>query len=234
MRWADQYAGNGDDSRLFVYTLSSPQQIELSDPRLLKAAEGADIFLDTAVRFMQGSENETESSRIFANNLFRLVNIGARAVCGAHHSPKQFSNQDFMTLENLLRGSGDIGAMLATCWGVRQIDAARNRVFVESVKARDFEPCQPFILEGRPHIDQTGNFKMHSEPGTAGELRDYLVLKNGKSAGRPGTPDKDVKLAQAINEREKGKSIREISKTTGVAKSTLEGWLWDYDHEQKN
>lgn len=231
----DQYVGNGDDSRLFVYTLSSPQQIELSDPRLLKAAEGADVFLDTAVRFMQGSENEVESTRVFAENLFRLLNAGARSITGAHHSPKSFSNQDYMTLENILRGSGDIGAMLCTAWGVRQIDTVRNRIYVENVKPRDFEPCQPFILEGRPHIDQNGDFKMHSEPGTAGELRDYLVLKNGKSAGRPGTPDKDTKLAQALDLRKQGdKSIRDIAKATGVPKSTLEGWLWDYDREQTN
>jgi len=99
---------------LLVRTLSSRGQVCLGDPRLVKAAEGADVFVDTAVRFMDGSENDVESARTFANTLLRLLNAGARSITGAHHAPKGFEGQDHMTLENILRGSGDIGAMLST------------------------------------------------------------------------------------------------------------------------
>ena len=47
---------------MLIQTLSSREQISLGDPRLHKAAEGADVFLDTAVRFMNGSENDPTST----------------------------------------------------------------------------------------------------------------------------------------------------------------------------
>jgi hypothetical protein len=209
--------------------LSSHDQISLADPRLLKAAEGADVFLDTAVRFMNGSENDVESVRPFADTLFRLLSAGARSITGAHHAPKGFEGQDYMTLENILRGSGDLGAMLCTCWGVRQIDAARNQLYVENVKPRDFQPCETFVLEGRPHLDITGQFKMLQEPGKAGELRSYLRQKGG----RPSVTAKGEKVAQAVELRASGVGLRTIAKTVGVGKTTVDRWLSDYDASQK-
>jgi len=213
------------DDRLLARTLSSRQQLLLDDPRLLKAAEGADIFLDTAVRFMDGPENDVESARPFAGNLFRLLNSGARSITGAHHAPKNFDGQDHMTLENILRGSGDLGAMLSTAWGLRQVDPECNQLYVQNVKSRDFQPPAAFILEGRPHLDVTGQFKMLQEPGEAGELRSHLQRKGG----RPAVPDKAEKLAQAVKLRADGVSLREIEEKIKVPKSTLAKWLFDHD-----
>jgi hypothetical protein len=212
--------------RLLVRTLSSQEQIEgLSDPRILKAAEGADIYLDTAVRFMAGTENDVEPSRIFAASLFSLLAAGARSIIGAHHSPKSFETQDRMTLEGVLRGSGDIGAMLATAWGVRQIDPRSNRVFVANLKARDFEPCEPFIIEGRPHLDEGGHFKLVAKPGEAGELRDHLQARAGKRA----SAGKEEKIAQAYQLRAQGKNFEQIASAVGVAKGTISKWLKSHD-----
>ena len=215
--------------RLLVRTLSSREQVPLDDARLFKAAEGADVFLDTAVRFMAGNENDVENARPFADTLFRLLQAGARSITGAHHAPKGFEGQDYMTLENILRGSGDLGAMLCTCWGIRQIDPVRNQLYVQNVKPRDFQPCESFILEGRPHLDMTGQFKMLNEPGEAEELRSYLRQKGG----RPAVTDKDEKLAQAVALRVKGVSLRDVADKIGVSKSTVERWLFDYDASQK-
>jgi hypothetical protein len=212
--------------RLLVRTLSSKEQVSLTDPRILKAAEGADIVLDTAVRFFNGPENDAESSRLFADTLFRLLAAGARTITGAHHAPKGFENQDRMTLENVLRGSGDIGAMLSTCWDIRQVDAATNRIYVENLKARDFQPCGAFVLEGRPHLDLTGHFKMVEEPGAAGELKDYLHLR---SAGAPSTPDKAEKLEKAIEMRAAGQSLSQIAGALATSKTTVHRWLDEYD-----
>jgi hypothetical protein len=217
--------------RLLVRTLSCREQISLSDPRLLKAAEGADVFLDTAVRFMDGSENDVESARPFADSLFRLLNAGSRSITGAHHSPKGFEGQDHMTLENILRGSGDLGAMLCTCWGVRQIDPVRNRLYVQNVKPRDFQPCAPFILEGRPHLDGAGRFLMTHRPGDAGELSQHLPRHKG--GGRPATSGRTEKLASAVAMRADGVSLREIEKKINVPKSTLGKWLLEHDASQK-
>src|SRR2546428_7175149 len=72
---------------LCIRSLSAPD-VPLMDKRILKAAEGADVFLDTAVRFMEGEENSSTEQRVFAKNLFTLLSAGARTVVGLHHSPK--------------------------------------------------------------------------------------------------------------------------------------------------
>lgn len=216
--------------RLLVHTLSSREQVSLDDPRLLKAAEGADVFLDTAVRFMDGSENDVESARPFANTLFRLLHVGARSITGAHHAPKVSEGQGYMTLENILRGSGDIGAMLSTAWGVRQVDSDRNTLYVQNVKPRDFQPCPPFLLEGRPHLDNTGNFRVTHKPGEAGELREYLPRRN--KGGRPAMPDKRDKVVQAAAMRRGGASLREIQEAIGVPKSSVARLLMEANREQ--
>jgi AAA domain/DnaB-like helicase N terminal domain len=215
------------NDRLLVRTLSSREQVSLKDPRLFKAAEGADVFLDTAVRFMDGSENDVESTRPFVQTLFDLLKIGgARSITGAHHAPKGFEGQDYMTLENILRGSGDIGAMLSTAWGVRQIDPARNQLYVQNIKPRDFVACEPFILEGRPHLDIDGQFKMIAEPGKAGELSEHLPRRKG---GRPAAADKDDKVLQAAQLRAQGVSLRETAEKLEVSKSCISKWLFEYD-----
>jgi hypothetical protein len=219
------------NDRLLVRTLSSRERVSLKDPRLLKAAEGAHVFLDTCVRFMEGSENDAEDARAFAEILFQLLHSGARLITGAHHSPKGFEGQDYMTLENVLRGSGDLGANLCCTWGVRQIDAARNQLYIQNVKPRDFCPCEPFILEGRPHLDTAGQFKMLAAPGEAGELREHL--ERHSKGGRPAREDKDQKLSQALALREQGKAVIEIAKILGIPNSTLDRWLFKYDSEQK-
>jgi hypothetical protein len=150
----------------FLYrTLSAREEVTLEDPPILRAAEGADVFLDTAIRFLPGDENSATDQGQFAKTLFRLQAAGARTITGAHHSPKSFERVEHMTLENALRGSGDIGAMTSTVWAIKQNDREACRIFVKNVKARDFEACGAFELEGRPHIDRTGQFKMSEEPG---------------------------------------------------------------------
>jgi hypothetical protein len=205
----------------FFHTLSSKNPLSLTDSRLLKAAEGADVFLDTAVRFMRGDENDASEQRMFAETLFNLLKAGARTVTGAHHSPKSFSKDMYMSLENVLRGSGDIGAMLVTAWGLRQIDAASNQIFVQNVKPRDFQPCDPFIIQGRPSLDETGLFEMPFPPGHAGELADHIAGE--KKGGRP--PIDEEKKSEAERLRAQGKSYREIQTAIGVSIGQLSGWL---------
>jgi hypothetical protein len=211
--------------RLLVRTLSSKEQVALTDPRILRACEGAHVILDTAIRFMDGPENDAESSRAFAQNLFGLLNNGALSVVGAHHSPKSFGTQEQMCLENVLRGSGDIGAMLSTAWGLRQIDAASNRIYVECVKARDFAPCEPFIIQGRPSLDAEGHFQLVAKPGEAGELRDHLQARAGKRA----SAGKEERIAQAYQLRAQGKNFEQIASAVGVAKGTISKWLKSHD-----
>jgi hypothetical protein len=211
--------------RLLIRTLSSREQVELTDPRMLAAVEGADVFLDSVVRFTTGSENDAENIRIFSDVMFRLLHAGARTITGCHHSPKSFEAAQSMTLENILRGSGDLGAMICTCWGVRQIDAARNRIYIENCKPRDFQPCPPFIIEGRPHLDEAGQFRMYAKPGEAQPLSEYLVSKGG----RPAAPDRAEQQALAATLRAQGLSTREIARRMKISKDTVRRMLDEFD-----
>jgi len=161
-----------DNERLLVRTLSKGQTPSLSDPRTLQAAKGAHVVLDTAIRFSTGEENEAGDNRQLANDIFALLGSGARSVIGAHHSPKAFEKESTMRLENVLRGSSDIGAMLTTCWAIRQIEEESNVIHIENVKARDFQPCGPFQIIGRPFISEEGDFRMYKTPGECGSLAD--------------------------------------------------------------
>jgi hypothetical protein len=172
------------DRQLLVKTLSHGPTPELDDPEILNAANGGHVFLDTAIRFGDGEETSASDNQKLADDIFQLLRLGARSVVGAHHSPKNFDGQSKMTLENILRGSGDIGAMLCTAWGIKQLDKEKNIIHIENVKARDFEPCGPFEIIGRPYINETGDFKMYKKPGVCGPLAKEMGA-NASTAGRP-------------------------------------------------
>jgi hypothetical protein len=199
------------DGRFFCRTLSAQGQLPLTDHRLLAAVKGADVFLDTAIRFMDGDENGSEQ-RILSETLFNVQRAGARTITGAHHSPKSFEKADDMTLENVLRGHGDIGAMLCCCWGFRQIDAASNQIFVQNVKARDFLPCEPFIIQGRPSIDERGEFDMPNPPRFAGVLSDHKP-----QAGRSESNDRKENAPEVLRLKDLGVSTRKIAEQLHIS-----------------
>jgi hypothetical protein len=172
------------EGRLLVHTLSKGPTPDLSDPRILAAAKDAYVFLDPIIRFEKGNENEAaDNQRGLARDIFLLLHAGARGIVAAHHSPKNFSKETIMTLENMLRGTGDIGAMVATAWGIKQLDAAKNIIHIENLKAREFEPCGPFQIIGRSYINDEGDFRMYKKPGECGSLAEEL-----KSYNKGGAP----------------------------------------------
>lgn len=185
-----------EQGRLLTRTLSKGARIELDDPRILGAANGAHVFLDTIGRWSEGDENSAgDNQRGLAADCFGLLGAGARSVIAAHHSPKGFSKETVMNLENCLRGSGDVGAMVGTAFGIRQIDSAQNIIHVECVKARDFEPPGPFQLIGRPYIDTEGDFRMHRKPGECGSLSEYLDIP-GKSQGGASVHEREARAGK--------------------------------------
>jgi hypothetical protein len=175
------------DGRLLVRTLSKGATPSLSDPLIVQAAKGAHIILDTAIRFnVDGDENSAgDVMRGLATDIFNLLAGGARAVIVLHHAPKPFARQSIMSLENMVRGSGDYGAMVATAWGLRQLDVARNIVHIQNLKARDLDPCGPFQLLGRPCIDESGDFALYKRPGECGVLQDEQEPDREKGGGAP-------------------------------------------------
>ncbi len=198
------------DKKLFVNTLSAKEPlVNLADSRFIKAVEGADIFLDTAIRFMPGDENTAAENKQFASLLFALFRAGARCIIGAHHSSKGGSairnKPKPATLENTMRGSVDIGAMLSAGWSVRQTNKGTNRLRIENVKARDFEAVDPFEVQGRPYLEQNGRFRMVSPPP-----KQQAVVTTRHE------------LARSL--RQHGLSQQDVAKRLEVDRSTISKW----------
>jgi hypothetical protein len=136
--------------RFFYRTMSAEGQLGLNDVEIRDVLPGSVIFLDTAIRFLDGDENSSKDVRAFADSIFALLRNGAEAVVLIHHSPK--ASGDTMTLENAMRGSGDMGAFLASCWGTRLQDPSdpyKSKSFLSNLKQRDFE-SQDFEVECGP------------------------------------------------------------------------------------
>jgi RecA-family ATPase len=104
----------------FYRTLSAEGTLTLDNEDLLDLMPGSVVFLDTAIRFLTGDENSSQDVRAFADSIFALLRNGAESVVVLHHSPK--GTGEVMTLENAMRGSGDMGAFLVSCWGTKLQD----------------------------------------------------------------------------------------------------------------
>lgn len=161
--------------------------LRLDDPALLAAIKAwrPIVFLDTYIRFMphEADENSAgDNSRGLAEMTFNLMRIGAGAVVAAHHAPKsitaandkgRYVTKD-MTLENMLRGSGDIGAMSDSAIGFRHADSEDDsgylkeskdltRIYVHPLKPREGISPDDFIIQGRPYLDTFGDFRVLTE-----------------------------------------------------------------------
>jgi hypothetical protein len=173
--------------RLFYRTLSKDGHLKIDDPLLAPALPGSVVFLDTAVRFMEGDESSSQDARVFADSIFALLQGGAESVVMLHHSPKEAG--DVMTLENAMRGSGDLGAFLACCWGTRLQDPQHpyeSRSYLENLKMRDFE-SQPFEVTCGPDC------RMHiaGDPSTE-------IVKLQTRRGNKGNKDGKDAAAEAV------------------------------------
>lgn len=104
---------------LFFRTLDKAGEVRLPDMQP-EELDGALVILDTAIRFLEGSENDPQDMARFAEQLFRLRSGGA-TVWALFHSSKASAGQD-LTLQNAVRGSSELAAMLSACWATRLID----------------------------------------------------------------------------------------------------------------
>jgi len=218
------------DGRLLVRTLSKGKTLRLVDPQLLQAVENADVFLDTAVRFMHGDENSSSDNRSLSDPLFRLLEGGARSVWPLHHSPKSFEKETEMTLENAVRGSGDIGAMLSNAYGIRQLVPESNLIHVECLKGRDLdELVLPFQIEGRPWIDDTGNFRMVRPPGECESLAEEISRLSRRDQDKKDFA-KDL-WSQKLGRNEITRRTRE--KFGKCSDHTVSKWIKQWEKENR-
>ena len=112
-----QYVGK----TLFCRTMSATGTLELSE-LTFDALEGAVVIIDTAVRYLKGDENSSADMRAFSDELFRLMRDGSLAVLVLYHSAKGTKESSELSLENAMRGSGELGAAVSACWATRLQD----------------------------------------------------------------------------------------------------------------
>jgi AAA domain len=158
------------DKNLFRYrTITQGLTRPLSDPltvamiQQLGAMHDVLVIVDTAVRFFHGRDENAAKENSLVQDSDMLRSIGAD-ILFLHHSPKATKDAAELTLENVLRGSGDFGAMSDFVYGFRRDEKllaqgeGPEEIEVVCVKPRDFEPPLPFRLQLKRKAE-------HGEPG---------------------------------------------------------------------
>lgn len=192
LRMRAEKMGIPTNGSFYCQTLSDGA-INLQDRDLLEALKELRpiVFFDTVVRFaaILDENASRQNASGLAEGLFMLRRAGAKACVCLHHSPKAASDAEFMTLENVLRGTGDLGAMCDAVWGLahdkRKLKKGFDddytdesieltRLSAKCVKPRDFDPAPPFRIQGRPYIDNKGDFVVISE-ASGPELEAQIV-----------------------------------------------------------
>jgi hypothetical protein len=151
-------------------------ELVLAMVRELSGVRKVLIVVDTAIRFFRGGDENSSVENSLVQDSDVLRSMGA-SVLFQHHSPKAMKDAAEMTLENVLRGSGDFGAMADFVYGFRRDEnlysygEGPEEVDVVCVKPRDFDPPLPFRLQLRRKakhgedgptvsvIDETGDLK---------------------------------------------------------------------------
>jgi AAA domain-containing protein/bifunctional DNA primase/polymerase-like protein/primase-like protein len=163
--------GIPNDRRRFICrTISEGATLRLDDPSLLQAiAEMRPVvILDTVIRFSDSDdENAASQNKRMVEDIIRLRQAGAVGVIGIHHSKKDMRDKG-MSLENVLRGTGDIAASADAVYGMLRDDRmydhnnGPNEIDIECVKPRDFDPPLPFRIAASR---RTNNKSIGQAPG---------------------------------------------------------------------
>ena len=119
--------------------------------------------------------------------------------------------------------------MAATVRGLSKVDDERSQIYVKCVKDRDFrETPKPFVIEGRPHLDATGKFKMLHTPGTAKEYSAYKKRESSKTGGRPKYAQLSIdEVVLARKGLAAGRTQEDVAKDLSVSARTLTRLLQD-------
>jgi RecA-family ATPase len=206
---------------LLVRTLSKGKRVELIDELLLSLVEGADVFLDTAIRWIEGDENNSSDVKILTQNIMNLVTRKARSIWCAHHAPKGFEQKDSMTLANMFRGSGEYGAALSNAYGLSKLDKVANKIHVSCIEARDLDEIVPdFHLQ--PKKDSHGKTRgFEVVNANAGEYSDHKPAK--KKSGREARVFTDAeldKVGSILQSTTEELSSRKLAKALGLSESS--------------
>jgi hypothetical protein len=213
------------DDRFIARTISSGGPLALSDPALMEAVRQMKpvVVLDTASRFLQANdENSAAQNRLLVNDIVSLRAAGAVCVIILHHAKKsQTTKREAMTLDNMLRGTSDFGAMCDQAYGVRMDERIYNRgagpMEIELVNLKDRERLggltsirlaasykKPGSVFPTSYIDETGNFRP-------------VDYKESKA--------RDEETLNALVQANTMMTITELAEATGLKPYTVKGTL---------
>jgi hypothetical protein len=183
------------DDRFIARTITEGASLKLTDPDLLEAVRQLKpvVILDTARRFNSSSDtnSDAENQKLVAN-IIDLRAAGAVCVIILHHATKAANQKkQAMTLENMLSGTGDFGAMCDQAYGIRMDEALYNRgsgpMEIEIVNLKDRERvggltslrlAASYKKDGKAPqscIDETGNFRAVGDKETMERNNQRLI-----------------------------------------------------------
>jgi len=179
----------GDTLFLRSMNLGGLDLMDLPD----EALEGSVLIVDTAIRFMHGDENSAKDMKAFSDVLFDIQRRqGPKgAVIILYHSPKTTKDVFELTLENCLRGSGELGAAVTDAHGTRMQnpeDRWNSENFISHVKCRDYEGVEDFAVS----CDRATGVLVRT-----GEVGVKAVL-SGKRSGQKADVDGKDEAARAF------------------------------------
>jgi len=216
------------EGRLYLRSLSKGVKLDLDNSKLLEVVKGADIFIDTCIRYVEGDENNATDVKVMTEKILNLLAMGARSMWVAHHSGKSFASATEITLENCARGSTEFAASLTNAIGIVQLDKAKNLIHFHYIDGRDMsEPAADMHLQGRPYLSEVGNF----------QVTENVERFKGRNTekGRPSDPDKQAKIDFANSlEGSLQEKADAIEAQFGVKhdRSTISKWLKDNKFDQ--
>jgi len=158
------------------------------------ALDGAVLIIDTAIRFLKGDENSSEDMQVFSDTLFAIQRRQgpAGAIVALYHSPKATKDASELTLENCLRGSGELGAAITDAHGTRLQDPSapyESLSFIRHIKCRDYKGLDGFEVSGDR---ETGILRTVGDP-----FATKATLKLGTGGTKANRDGKD-EAARAI------------------------------------
>jgi hypothetical protein len=210
---------------LFCRTMTAEGTLELDEMSPQELA-GAAVIIDTAVRYLKGDENSSEHMRQFATSVFRLMRDGAASVLLLHHSAKGTKESTELTLENSMRGSGELGAFLSSCWATRLQNPSepyQSASYMTNVKQRDFS-SQPFEVTSGPDC------RLHIV-----EVPGKHVKLSSRNVGAPGDADgKEEAALQVIRDNPALSLSKTVRKLQEIGIKRSKSWVGNKRYDLLN
>jgi hypothetical protein len=229
--------GITNDPELFLCrTITEGPALTLDSPILAEAVKEMKplIILDTLPRFNEAmDENDAASNKKLVSDIANLRALGCVGVLALHHATKSSADMQ-MTLENVLRGTGDLGAMADSVYGIRRDrmlyndGAGPSEIEVRCLKPRDFEPPAPFRIAAS-YLSQDGSVKSYiDEDGDFSVVEAAVIMAAQESAfikaitEDPTISREDLAIDLGITERK----IRTLAKRLGYERQQGRYGTW--------